>query len=592
MSLLLALIVVLFSQSLFSQELEPIVFSSKQQTLESEFVGSVETISADEIDSYGVNRAQDILNQVAGVEVNQTGVIGGQSTIFIRGAESRHTLVMIDGVKMYDTASISRSFNLSLLNLLDIEKIEVLKGSQSVLYGSDAIGGVINIITKKGEQNNKLTLASGYMKQAAASYTKDLEHGLLHFNGYYQQVDDFDDVKDGDEKDLKINKGFTLNTNLNFNKLESNTTFKLSSDYSETDASDFATDLPIDDEISFARVTQYLLKQSFNFSLDNESSLSLDYSFSKHDRLNSTSSDDLNYDGTLIQSEVRYNTKWERTNLVLGTTQIKETYTDNNISDLSLTSDELFFNTVNKRGSFIFELGGRGVHSEQYGDHGVYALGLKKIYEKTQIHLSNKSGFKAPSVYQLYGEDSFGVYGNPELEPEKSITTELGIKHLFKNIESELVVFYSEVENFIDFGSAYENVNGSTTNGAELSLQTLIEKHQIQFNYTHIEYNLSTGKRPERRPSSLVNLNYNYSYNDLHDFGLGIRYRGKRYEDVDGVEEVMDEYTVVDANYRFHPKENYQFRLNVKNLTNESYELTREYNIQELGYLASLDYFY
>ncbi|MCU0821492.1 MAG: TonB-dependent receptor plug domain-containing protein, partial [Spirochaetes bacterium] len=119
---------------------------------------SLTVVTEDEIKKSGKTNIADVLTRVPGVTVNRTSVLGGETSIYIRGADTGNILVMIDGVEVNDPSHMSRAFDFSNLMLENIERIEILRGAQSTLYGSDATGGVINIITKKGRGDSSLNI--------------------------------------------------------------------------------------------------------------------------------------------------------------------------------------------------------------------------------------------------------------------------------------------------------------------------------------------------------------------------------------------------------------------------------------------------
>ena len=133
------------------EQLPEIVVSASRVPLQAKAVGSsVTVITAEEIERKQVRVVSDLLREVPGVAVHRSGTAGTLTAVRLRGAEHGHTLVIIDGVKVNDPSSSGAIFNFADLMAADIERIEVLRGPQSGVYGSDAIGGVVNIITKKG----------------------------------------------------------------------------------------------------------------------------------------------------------------------------------------------------------------------------------------------------------------------------------------------------------------------------------------------------------------------------------------------------------------------------------------------------------
>jgi vitamin B12 transporter len=126
-------------------------------TPESNIASSVTVITAADIQREQRRTVPDALSTVPGLNIVQTGGPGGQTSIFMRGTNSNHTKVLIDGIDVSDPSNPNRSFDFGQLLTADIDRIEVLRGPQSGLYGSDAIGGVISVITKKGEGPPKVT---------------------------------------------------------------------------------------------------------------------------------------------------------------------------------------------------------------------------------------------------------------------------------------------------------------------------------------------------------------------------------------------------------------------------------------------------
>ncbi|HRT96425.1 MAG TPA: TonB-dependent receptor plug domain-containing protein, partial [Planctomycetota bacterium] len=136
---------------------EVMVTATRLETPAKQVGSSITVITRKEIEQKKQATVLELLRTVPGVDVVQAGPAGGQSSVFLRGAKSEHTLVLLDGVELNDPITPGRSFDWAHLTADNVERIEVLRGPQSTLYGSDAIGGVINIITRKGQGPPRVT---------------------------------------------------------------------------------------------------------------------------------------------------------------------------------------------------------------------------------------------------------------------------------------------------------------------------------------------------------------------------------------------------------------------------------------------------
>src|SRR5580704_16135348 len=128
-----------------------VVTATRVPTPESQIASSITVITASDIDARDAQTLPDILQDVPGLNVVQTGGAGGQTSVFVRGTNSNHVKVLVDGIDVSDVSSPNDAFDFGQFLTPDIQQVEVLRGPQSGLYGSDAIGGVINIVTKSGE---------------------------------------------------------------------------------------------------------------------------------------------------------------------------------------------------------------------------------------------------------------------------------------------------------------------------------------------------------------------------------------------------------------------------------------------------------
>jgi vitamin B12 transporter len=127
-----------------------VVTATRIPTPQAQIASSISIVTAADIAARQIRTLPDLLEDVPGLNVVRSGGPGGQTSVFMRGTNSNHTKVLIDGIDVSDPSSPNASFDFGQLLTADIEKVEVLRGPQSGLYGSDAIGGVINVITKSG----------------------------------------------------------------------------------------------------------------------------------------------------------------------------------------------------------------------------------------------------------------------------------------------------------------------------------------------------------------------------------------------------------------------------------------------------------
>lgn len=180
-----ALCLVLTTTTLHAEpvKLDPvIVTATRTATAVSQIASSVTVITSEEIAEQQKTQVLDVLRSVPGVNLVQTGNTGGAVSVYLRGTDTKHTLVLIDGIEFRDVAGFGGA-DLSNLTTDNIEQIEIVRGAQSVLYGSDAIGGVINIITKKGTQTPQ-----GHISVEGGSYNTFKENAGFSFGGERAQT--------------------------------------------------------------------------------------------------------------------------------------------------------------------------------------------------------------------------------------------------------------------------------------------------------------------------------------------------------------------------------------------------------------------
>jgi len=584
---------------------------------------AITIIDRNEINNRAVVSASDLLRDVAGLAVSRSGAQGSQTQIRMRGGEANHLLVLIDGVEANNPAQ-SDEFNWGTLVAAHIERIEIIRGPQSSMLGSDAMAGVVNIITRSADQPlsaNAFFETGGFNTQNNGISIGFKDGGFDMRLGVSDLQTDGENIsRSGSEKD-----GYE-NTNLNLksgwrasDQLRLTFVARQSDGMNEYDAdSDFDSLIDDQDNVSKFRSATMQLKADYSsFNGHWQHQLSMAQSTNKNAEFN------------------------QRT---------PGTVTDSNKDQYRLVSS-LLWDELNHRLSLLIEreeeeFQQRGPIND-YGVFGIYdpnqsrsrdtdSLALEyraDISEKLTLAVSTRhddnSEFnssdtsRVEAIYQIndsvrlrsaYGTaiknptftERFGFYtnfiGNPSLEPEESSNWELGIDQLFNQGGSTLSVtfFNSELENEIDgnfmdpvtFRYTSKNRQGlSKRQGMELTtVNKLSDAVSLNTSYTYTDSVESDGANrlvdEVRRARHIGSLNLSWQAMDSLHINANAQYNGSQMDVVYPKNVKLADYTVVNlsANYRATP--NLDVYVRFDNLLDESYEEVFSY--QTLGFSANV----
>ena len=584
---------------------------------------AITIIDRNEINNRAVVSASDLLRDVAGLAVSRSGAQGSQTQIRMRGGEANHLLVLVDGVEANNPAQ-SDEFNWGTLVAAHIERIEIIRGPQSSMLGSDAMAGVVNIITRSTDQPlsaNAFFETGGFNTQNNGISIGFKDGGFDMRLGVSDLQTDGENIsRSGSEKD-----GYE-NTNLNLksgwrasDQLRLTFAARQSDGMNEYDAdSDFDSLIDDQDNVSKFRSATMQLKADYSsFNGHWQHQLSMAQSTNKNAEFN------------------------QRT---------PGTVTDSNKDQYRLVSS-LLWDELNHRLSLLIEreeeeFQQRGPIND-YGVFGIYdpnqsrsrdtdSLALEyraDISEKLTLAVSTRhddnSEFnssdtsRVEAIYQIndsvrlrsaYGTaiknptftERFGFYtnfiGNPSLEPEESSNWELGIDQLFNQGGSTLSVtfFNSELENEIDgnfmdpvtFRYTSKNRQGlSKRQGMELTtVNKLNDAVSLNTSYTYTDSVESDGANrlvdEVRRARHIGSLNLSWQAMDSLHINANAQYNGSQMDVVYPKNVKLADYTVVNlsANYRATP--NLDVYVRFDNLLNESYEEVFSY--QTLGFSANI----
>ncbi|HHJ38998.1 MAG: hypothetical protein AXA67_10980 [Methylothermaceae bacteria B42] len=577
-------------------QLEPLVVTATRIPQPLSKIGrSITVITAEDIAARQVFTLSDVLRSVPGLDVVQTGGLGKTTSLFLRGANSNHTLVLIDGIEVNDTASPGAAFDFANLTVDNIERVEILRGPQSILYGSDAIGGVINIVTKlgKGKPGASLSAEGGSFSTwklggnsagslDSVSYSISASH--LKSGGFSAADDRLGNQEDDSYKNTTVSArmGWQALDNLN---LDVAARFH----HSETDIDDCGGP-NCDDPNNRQEGDQIFVRGQGKLGLfDDFWQQTLRLSYSRTERRNRDQLEpgdqfalDSNFRGEKFKLDWQNNlnlTSWDT--LVFGITTETEWFDTNEIDTKSATTKGYYGqNQIEIWDRFITTAGVR------YDDHnragGKVTWGVSQAVlipeTNTKLHASYGKGFKAPSLFQLLAPaGQFGPIGNPDLKPERSRGWDVGIDQSFweDKILLGATYFHNQFTNLIDFefGTGYVNTAAARSVGVEsyVEIQPLdILTLRGSYTFTNTEDNQENAlfNRPRHKGSFDADLAI-LENGHLH---LNVLTVGSRRFSSFSVKQKLPTYVVVNLAGSYQILPNFTVFGRINNLLDKEYE--------------------
>ena len=481
-----------------------------------QIASSVTVITAKDIERDQRRTVPDALSTVPGLNVVQSGGPGGQTSIFMRGTNSNHTKVLIDGIDASDPSNPNRTFDIGQMLTSDIQQIEVLRGPQSGLYGADALGGVISIITKKGEGPPRATgsIEGGsfgtFNQTAALSGAQDrinYSFNVAHFRATDVPVTPLELLPPGqkaignnyDNMTYSTKLGADVSENLTLNAVARYTDATLRFTGDTFDPVTFAS-FP-----AAAQSTQIVhqlntrgeavwsvfdgrIKNYFGVNYTNN----WNYNISPGDPAAAiTTGDRLQYDWHSVTQLTPYHT------VVIGAEQQTETLQTSTVSAQNVNKAgyvELQSQFANRL--FLVE-NIRQDDNDQFGEHPTYRLAPALIvpFTETKLKASYGTGFKAPTLNQLFVNfPAFFFFANPNLKPEESTGYDAGFEQpLFNDrLRFGSTYFHNNIQNLIQsvsdpvtFSSTLANIGHATTEGTESFVSARItDRVRVRADYT------------------------------------------------------------------------------------------------------------
>ena len=597
----------LYSSFVYAEEytLKEILVTTPTRKSENQknIIANTTVITEEEIEQAGLSSLAELLQKQSGIEISNLGGPGKVSSINIRGASSTHSIILLDGMRI--GASTSGMTAIENLPLSQIEKIEIVRGPASSLYGQNGIGGVIQIFTKKGREGFHPYLSIGYGRYQ----TKQLNAGISGGNkttsyalnisgtntdGFSAFVPDSSKASNTQNLDKDKYKNRSISSTLSYNL---NKDYKIDLQYFLTTGRNmfdnrFANFSPDQNYRDKSKQEVYAMKTTGQINKLWESSIKIGkstdlYSAQQHYNMDTFVYDpdvvDL-YETTQYQMTWQNNIKLNKGSLVMLYDFLQEKIDTTDLYDKTKRTNNGFvlgYNIEYNQNTLQTSL--RKDLNSQYNNETTGNIGYAyQINPQWKISSSFGTAFVAPSFNYLYSSVDSWALGNPDLKPEKSKNIEGSIKYQDNSKSFSLTAYQNAIKDFIIYEAIAENSRTNTQNLNEAKIQGVTLTGDQSFEHIQLKGSLTaespknkdTNKYLPRRAKLYGNLGINY-YIQEWIFGIEQIGSGSRYDDKANNNKI-EGYTITNliANFALNEKTTINFRLD--NAFDKAYALAYE----------------
>ena len=572
-----------------AQNLETITVTSATKSTQSikDVTSNIEVITKEEIEERHFTTVSEALNTLAGFNVISNGGLGNSTSVFLRGMDTDRVLVLIDGIRFQDPSNTSGAAFEHLL-ITDIERIEVIKGAQSGIWGSDASAGVINIITQNAQKGTHVSFNSEYgsfqtkkvgmsVSNKTDKYDVRISANRIVTDGFSSQVPygkDPTEFLDNGYRNTTVNlkAGYNITDSdkilLNFNHINS---------LAQYDGSTGNETLRSDNESNLYSIAYNKIYENHNIKLK--------YNLSKFDKetMEATNTGVKFYNGKneiieLLDSISYFNND----NLVIGVSDERSdvdfTRANGQSNDDKTTNKAIYITNTNTFGDLTITESLRRDDYSSFGDKVTGKIGAKYIIIDDLVVSANYgTAYNAPNLIQLL--NPWGT-SNFDLNPEKIKGYDLSV--MYKDLT--ITYFDNKVSELINWqGGKYTNVSGtSRLKGYESKYSKEITKDLLfNINYTHLSAKDSQDKELARRAKRQVGFGLDYYGIDKLHFNVNGQYIGDRYNSSNKTGRNTGNYTVWNSVINYDINKTFKAYLKVDNLFNKYYQTIDGYATAE-----------
>lgn len=575
----------------------------------------MDVVTRDDINRWQAKNLNDVMRRLPGVDIAQYGGMGQSSSLFIRGTETRQVLVLVDGIPM-SRPGISNTPDLNQIPLSLVQRVEYIRGPRSAIYGSGAMGGVINIITHSDTDESKIDAGMGSKgyQQYDGTLRQRFGDTVATVAGSYESTKGFN-VQPGSswdhdsDRDGFRNKTFWGSLEHKFNdnlsgffrghSYTNNVDYDLGSppkykDYSADEEQlynqSWDTGLKFNSGIySSQLIASYQKVKDYNYS-------SIYGRYSDGTTLDNMTQRNLQWGNNVQvgQGSISAGVDWQQQRLTSSSTKLSDSYNRDN-TGLYLAGQQQF-------GSVTLEASGREDHDEQFGWHGTWQTTAGWAFvENYRATLSYGTGFLAPSLGQQFGSTRFDIKSNPDLKPEESKQWEAGLEGLTGPLDWRLSAYHYKIANLITYYSdpvtyvsEYGNINSATIKGVEWTgnVDTGIFSHRVTLQYVDPR-NDENGEVLARRSKRQAKYQLDWTMFNV-DMDVSWQYYGKRYDNntsqYSPTQQVLPSYSTVDVSASYPITSHLTVRGKIANLFDKDYETVYGYQTAGREYTLSGSY--
>jgi vitamin B12 transporter len=576
-----------------------VITATRTQQSYAQTLASVTVFTRDDIEKFQIESLAELLTKAAGISITRTGGRGASTGVSLRGNQTDHTLFLVDGARIG-----SSTLGSSPVELIDpelIERIEIVRGPKSSLYGSDALGGVINIITRRASIKKplavKISAGNNNSNDASLSYGKQGDNYQANITASYIYTGGIDNTTDqtfpNNDDDAFRQQSIGFNGNVDINQdINLGLSYQLSEAESEwdnncTDATSFTP--VICSPYSDSKVEALNLAATWDILSRWTSTLSGGFSKDESETL----ADEVDMLTTFSGGEFntrKTNINWQNDIqiikallLTVGYDYLKEVVDGTTNYDVDERDNDGYYTQLQfSNGPLSANIGGRRDDNEQFGSHNTYNATVGyDISQSIKVIASYGDAFKAPTFNDLY----FPFFGDPTLVPEETDSYEIALRGFSENIDWSISAYQNNIENLIQYNSTLgsnDQISSATIKGVELFLEGDFYGWSIATALTLLDtQDDATGNELARRPDKTINIDIDRHFGKW-SIGTTLYASSSRYDNATNDVE-LNGYGTMALRGAYAANDQWKFQLKADNIFDKDYALAQASSFSGLG---------